>query len=197
MSTDLLLPPLRFKGERSYIQGPDLFNAMQVAARERLGRSAWVERAVIREMATGPVEVAEGDVDAAKGVFDVREADERHRFSLVDAVGDVQLAREPYDESMIVEGGRYSTDRGTFEGVMPHTVMEVVTSLAKTLHNRELPVSDAKWIWVGVALDRALPDVATKAEVVIRRRLGSRLTMSDLVIDGDAVGSMTFAARTL
>ena len=70
MSTGLILPPLRFKGERSYIQGPDLFNAMQVAARERLGHSAWVERAVIREMATGPVEVAEGDVDGAKGVFD-------------------------------------------------------------------------------------------------------------------------------
>lgn len=197
MSLDLLLPPLRFKGERPYIQGPDLFNAMQVAARERLGHSAWVERAVIREMATGPVDIVEGDVDAAKGVFDVRQADECHRLSLVDAAEGVPLAREPYDESMIVEGGRYSADRATFEGAMPHTVMEVVTSLAKTLHNREIPASDAKWIWVGVALDHVLPDEAAAVEVVIRRRLGSRMTMSDLVIDGSAVGSMTFAARSL
>ena len=115
---------------------------------------------------------------------------------LIPAASDLELNREPYDESLVVERGHFDSERAFFKGKPPYSVMEVITSLAKALHNRELPISGGKWIWDGVQLQQPMPFESESIEVLIRRRLGSRMTLSDIIIDDQIIGTLTFAVKT-
>lgn len=197
MNTLLPLPDLRFKGERRYIQGPDLFNTVETVARAEVGPEAWVQSATMREMATGPVALASASAgEEALGTFTVRVGEDSSQWSLVplEQAG-MTLVREPYDEQPVFDRTRLQHHRADFEGPMPHSTMETITSMAKMLHTEQLPVQGAKWIWVGVTLAEPLPARPDAIAVVIGRVLGQRLTRSRLVLDGADLGSLTFAAN--
>jgi hypothetical protein len=184
---------LRFKAGRDYVQGPDLFDAVESAVRHGIDPSAWITRARMSAMARGPVRIEVGTHADGLGQFDCRLDEGAVTVSLFDDPEGSPLEREPYDEGAVVERAMFLPGRTSFEGVIPRSVMEVATSLLKEQHNRDQPLDSGRWIWVGATLAAPVPSRFSRVETVVKRRLGSRLTQSTLAVDGKEIGLVHFA----
>lgn len=190
-----ILPRLRFKGDRTYIQGPDLFNAVQVALEGATGGAGWVRRASMRSMASGPVKLVAVQESASIGAFTCTSGSTTSEWGIAPDASAQPLEREEYDEDLVLRRTAIGSESAQFQGDLPFSVMEVITSVAKGLHQAIMPLEGARWIWVGVDLPRPLPLTGTRVSVTIQRRLGTRLTQSLIEIDSIPAGTLTFAAK--
>lgn len=195
-----------FKGERNYIQGPDMLNqVMQIIQRNRLGEIRDIEF-IIQRMASQhlqlEIEQAEGSRSASPddvAVIKFTMGEKRLFARLLTAPGAPQ-ARVPYDESLVTRHCQINTvDRSIrlAEDSSGHSSIERLVSMNKALHLAVLE-KPAGTQWVFCRWDSAgwpMPDDLTHAEVILRQTLGSRLTRADVMLNECQLGQIYFSAK--
>lgn len=107
-------------------------------------------------------------------------------------------ARADYDEQAIRRLAVIDGDRVRMTGTPPNTPIEVVTSIAVTLHNVLLPPpAESKWLLGRIDLVRPLDDADRDAiEVCLAQRLGSHLTRSTVSAASRPLGQLQFFLGT-
>ncbi|AXQ49176.1 hypothetical protein ACLPJF_07910 [Pseudomonas vlassakiae] len=195
-----------FKGERNYIQGPDMLNqAMQIIQINRLGEIRDIEFFIQRMTSQHlQLEIEQAEASRSSSPDDVAVikftiGEERLFARLTTAPGAPQ-ARVPYDESLVTRHCQINTvDRSIrlAEDSSGHSSIEKLVSMNKALHLALLEKPDDTQ-WVFCRWDSAgwpLPEDLNHAEVVLKQTLGSRLTRADVMLNECQLGQIYFSAK--
>jgi hypothetical protein len=188
---------LAFKGNRDYVQGPDIYSAV-VGTLALEPQSSF--RLVIHHFARRQCELvisAASDAAPADAValFWTTRAGLPLQGWVVEREAEI-TSRAPYDEEPIWSRSERSGKELRMTSAPPvgYAAVEVLVSLTKRLHLDALPESPTKWVFTQLNVSRLLAegDIAT-LRVHLDQALGTRFTKSSVFVGAELVGSIHFA----
>jgi hypothetical protein len=189
---------LRFKGDRSYLHGTDMFDEtltwLSSTCRGEIAeidfsfhRLATHQLAVVPEPCPShakPVAVCAFALDGIRRKVFLVESDE------------AVAGRYPYPEDEIVRPLEIdgTAHRGVLRGPSAYSEIEVWIATTKALHVRTIPESRGKWLFVR----GRFPKYVRKAEahertLTIAAGIGGRLTRTEVRLDGTPAGEIYFS----
>lgn len=198
--------PLRlcFKGERNYLQGGDLCNAvMEAVSGSSVGEAVRFQLAFHRFIAKQPDIVwLEGEKTSSRpenvaAEFAVNGSLGKASGWLVETDREVDC-RVPFDEERIALHCAYDGESVSILGESGYLPIEVAVSMTKQLHNRMLPSSAGRWIFTRLDVSRLFQSGdAAALTIKLQENLYGRLTKSEIKVHGEAIGHIFFSlART-
>lgn len=188
----------RFKGNRDYIHGTDMFNVMS-ACFPSLGMSnirftvhGFIYTPLCRLYVTG-------NKDALSEVPDVRarcqfEVDGATKWlALTQLEGDTTTGtRYAYDENRITTLCKIGDAGVVLTSMSPFTFIESVVAMNKFMHEQMFPEAVGKWIFTRIDLTRFC-DERENLEIQFKHNMNFRLTKADVLVDGAKVGDIYFS----
>lgn len=181
------------KGERAYVQGPDMVEA---AMREALGAAPPASAAnlvFVMHRLTGQNLEMIVDEEAPAGAAPVAhfrfEADAAPRRGVLVERADRPAGRRPYDEAPLRERCRVDADAKVIalQGVSPLMPLETLVAMTKALHQAVYPPRPGQWLFVRLDAPRWPLEAAEGAEVRLESGVGTRLTKSSAHRGGGAL----------
>lgn len=186
------------KGERDYIQGPDLFNlAVQTLSEAGEGPADEFELAFHRMAHRQVALVWDTDV-APEDAFAVgsRLRDgQRDRFWMTELAAPLGN-RQPYPEDRIVAQMSFDDEFRTarLEPGFAYSDMELWVSMIKAMHQRRFAGADGKWVFVRAKLWTYDPNHAPAVLCAeLTATLGTKLTRNVVYLDEQKIGDVFFA----
>jgi hypothetical protein len=193
---------LSFKGNRTYVQGPDIYAAINgyltesAIATEVAQPDIRFHRLVTKDLMAAPLDRS---AEPPSVSYAFTAAGERQHWALreVDVEPGRAEVRVPYPEEDIVAATAFDAAGKTavIETVTPYSDLEVYTALNKALHQRVLAEATAqgKWLLVRFEAARYVHRTAYKSVTVqLSNMLGVSLTKSRVDIDGAPFGWIYF-----
>lgn len=181
------------KGKRDYVQGTSVFNALVDIASNSGFQSGNLSMS-LKRMLVGTccfVEQRAGESDDA--VIAKFTDDNGTVWPLVisDSSAEEAPVREPFDEETACKGSRVHGESIVLEHPKHDDLIELVVSLCKKVHI-ETVSSTKKWIFS--RYDGKAPLARPKIiEIQIRKKVGTKLTCSDVIFDGVKVADLFFS----
>ena len=191
---------LCFKGERDYLQGADIYQAVVDAIRGELREPVGGMRMAIRRFFGRQPDLL---------WMDSPEPSARPESAVVDYTVDLPARRSGgwlvesgrpvecrllFDEARIALQCAYSDRRVGVAGELGFLPIEVLVAMTKQLHQRNLPAPTGRWIFTRIELKRLLRrSDASALSVTLEENLHNRLTRSSIVAGGEAIGSIYFS----
>ncbi|MEN3943438.1 hypothetical protein WJU23_19210 [Prosthecobacter sp. SYSU 5D2] len=192
---------LPFRGERTYLHGTDLHQAIVAA----LGA----------DLPAGPVSITFHSLlkqlpdlvcstDSLRHLRDDPTFRGEVRFGSGDAVLNAALleSTRPATERKICNENEVAAaavvdetaKSATLEADGPGNLIERIVFLNKHLHLKLLPHLSPKWLFARLELSAPLPaEAPQQLSLVLKQVLGNRFTRSDILFDGQRFGSISFS----
>jgi hypothetical protein len=189
---------LRFKGERNYVQGPDVLTSILDALDVRCPGSRVSDIDIVFHCLarSGLTLVADPPADVQPAVqFSCRIAGERRKFGLIED-GRAIASRQPYREEEIVAATEISPEErsASSSAVLPYTDIERWVAMVKALHLAVYPGLAGKWLFVrGKFAGCARQSAAATHRVVIEANFNNKLTRSAVLVDSRRIGDIFFS----
>ncbi|WP_143432927.1 hypothetical protein [Herbaspirillum camelliae] len=189
---------LSFKGERDYIQGPDIFDAViqALCAGAETTRVAQIDVAFHR-LARHAVELINDDQGSAMDPVAICQysIDGVRRQAFVVETGTEIVERHPYPEEDIIERMSIDTDQRTcaLDIDLPFTDMELWVSMTKALHKALFPELNGKWLFVRARFEHYAPDAKGFRTLAFKSNFNNKLTRCEAMRDGVKVGEIYFS----
>lgn len=189
----------QFKGERTYIHGPDMFNTMLEASvptseisNIRFTVHDFVHTPLCKLYQTeNKSELSEVVDIRTRCQFEINGC--THWLALTEYTSDVlSSGRYVYDESLIVRLCDFQNEKVSIEGKSPFTFIETVVAMNKYMHEQLFPSVSGKWIFTRIDLDSNC-NAREKLELRFKHNMNYRLTKSDVLVDGVKVGDIYFS----
>lgn len=192
---------LKFKGDRQYLQGPDIFVAAlnAIAADSNIACLNDID-VVFHSMARSGLSLAIDLLPSGtEPVVQItcRVGDLRQKFYLIDD-GRPILERYDYAEDQIVAATdiSVSTASATSSMPMPYTDIERWVAMVKALHYALYPEVRGKWLFVRGKFSHypgtyQLADI--EQQVRVEANFNNKLTRSALLVDGKKLGDIFFS----
>jgi len=184
---DRLRLDLSFKGDRDYLQGGDVFNALLKRFKSSCPISLRFHRPIKFQVEAGPLGV--GDNPAAR--FTYWNAGDKINLGLYEIAGAPVIERIPYDEDAIGRGAECDQWRVKMKHRPDATFIERVLVMNKLLHRALFPEAQGRWLFTRLELERnfsGFPQIALSHQ----SNLGSRLTKVRIEADGETLGDLFF-----
>lgn len=182
-----------FKGNRDYVHGTSLFNAV-VEAAERRGLSKGTVNITLKSMIHNPVCVLEQRSPASDDAVVAKlsgQNGEDITLCINEAVTTRPTERQAFDEPEVCRGAVVGNMNIVQENPHHQDRIELLVSLCKMMH---LQCVDSNKKWVFSRYNGLFPIPAPeKVELRITKQVGTRLTCSDVLIDGIKIGDMYFS----
>lgn len=178
---DLRIP---FKGDRTYLHGTDLFNALVAAT----GADRDIELTIFRPMTRLPAATRTDRTKAKTETAGALFCTGAECWSITETENEV-TERVPYDEGAIVSNGLIADE--SIVGPIAKSFIETAVAYNKALLSSV--TGNADWWFVRLELKRVPP---ASGEVKVRLLVQSRMTKSSIEIDGDEVGYIYFSRKT-
>lgn len=190
---------LSYKGEREYIQGGDIFNALADIASEVAGHSgAFVKRLAFRRFTRMACEVTtEQPNDSSKVIGQVRfglQHDSSHRDAWLVETGIDITTRQPFDEASLLANARLdeATRSVCLPSRSPHSPVEDVIALTKHLNYAISPEISGKWVLGQLELTEPLTDSYQALTIQMKNLIAGHFSANEIVVDGRRIGSVRF-----
>lgn len=179
-----------FKGARNYIQGGDIFDALEAIFRDK-GLNVVQLRFIkfSRNHLALMFEEPNSDVVCDGVAVDLNGL--RKSFWLIETELPV-LDRCDYDEGLITEMAYLSSDEITCRGVEGFSIIEQIIALTKVLNYAKAPVIDGRWVFGQLRLKKSLPATVGQYRVKQRAMLSNRFSVQDIYLDDDDFGEIRF-----
>jgi len=182
-----------FKGERDYVQGTSVFSAV-VSALQTAGIAGGELDISFRKMLRSPAAILERrnptPEDAVVARISCPDGDPFH-ICVNDAPEAPPPVRQAYDEAEICKGAVLKGKSIVQHACHHDDGIELLVSLCKKMH-LECISSDKKWLFARYVGAFPLPPISD-AEIRIVKQLGTRLTCSDVLANGNRIGDMYFS----
>jgi hypothetical protein len=188
----------QFKGERNYIHGTDMFNAM-IATHSgiiinniRFTAHDFVHSPICQLYQADSKEALNNIQDIrARCQFDVNGI--THWLALTQMDVDATPAnRYEYDEEQIISLCRMEGEGIVLTQHSPFTFIENIVAMNKHMHQQLFPDALGKWIFTRIDLVVGC-DVREKLALQLKHNMNYRLTKSDILVDGKKVGDIFFS----
>ncbi len=195
-----------FKGARQYIQGPDIFNECVCLLQEQFNGTLEGVEFVIHRMTDSNLLLTvcnqeESHQPVAQAVAELRfKAGGKSLEALLVEKGGRPESRHTYDESLVVD--RCDIDlqdrQIVFDGgEVPYSAMETLVSMNKALHLKVFPNLVGSWVFCRWSCPRwPLSDNLNGVRIQLIQALGTRLTRSEVSLEGNVLGHIYFSARS-
>lgn len=183
-----------FKGNRDYIQGTSLFNAMVNNAIDQGVEKGSIDIS-FRKMVNSPVCIIENrgfqSEDAVTAHVSNGEGDEAFSLVLYETDSMEDPVRVKFDEEAVCQGALVDGNSITLVNPKHKDLIELVVSLCKKLH---LTVVDdsKKWIFSRYLGQFPIPEVK-KIEIKIVKQVGVKLTKSDVLVNDEKIADLFFS----
>ena len=203
MNSELIDAPaypldLRFKGERNYVQGPDIL----VSIMARLGATYEGQKLsdidiVFHRMARCGLALVAAPLNSASMAvqFSCRINGERRKFGLIENGREITV-RQPYREEEIVAATEIAVEErsASCRGALPYADIERWVAMVKALHLAVYPELAGKWLFVRGKFSELEPIPHTALhQVLLEANFNNKLTRSAVLIDGRRVGDIFFS----
>lgn len=184
---------LGYKGQRTYLQGGDIFNAINTWASSACGPIAFISRLSFRQIArTACVVTMQEPVGSSMGHGQLMVAGKEKSFWLVET-GEHILDRYPYDEEAVVAALQVNVQAR--EGVLPvvtATPIEEVIAVTKRLNNEVARLTSGKWLFGQLHLEQPLTRDGRTLRIAMRSLLANRFSVNDIYYDDELIGNIRF-----
>jgi hypothetical protein len=193
---------LLFKGERSYIQGPDMVNA---ALREVMAMEVIEELSnlvfVMNRMTARNLDLIldeDGPVDATRVAYFRFEALGMNRRGALVERADAPADRRPYDERALRARCHLNRSSRTIglRGSSPFSTVETLVAMTKALHLELYAGNPGQWLFGRLEAPRwPLPGVEDGLEIRLAQSVGTRLTKSAARLGGETFAWIFFSLK--
>lgn len=188
---------LQFKGERNYIQGPDIFDAVlsklcEISSDEIAKIDFSFHRMAHKAVDMICTEHVENLDPVAVCQYVLNGI--RRRAYVVESSRDID-GRKPYQESEIVEQMLLNAEKAVcdLQCSPVYSDIEIWVAMTKALHQAALPELKGKWLFVRGKFDRYDPQDKGPRQLVIKSNFSNKLTRSDALRNGVKVGEIYFS----
>jgi len=195
----------KFKGARTYIQGPDILNQVMGVINGRHDGDLANIKFLIHQMVNGnlTLELTSEDnlnPDPDEVAVIRLQANGKPLLGRIKRGRGQPLERVPYDELLVTEQCVIDREKRSItleRDSSGFTPIEILVSMNKALHLAVLEkAKDASWVfcrWEGP--EWPLPASLAGVCVSIEQTLGTRLTRSTVKLGGKGIGSIYFSAK--
>lgn len=183
-----------FKGQRDYIQGPDLveaslnlFDGWKITG-ARFSSHSFIQSTKcvvnILERSSEIVVPFKGQVNTDHGSF----------WVTIEPAGNDELdeLRVPFDERKVTDFCHISDDTISHTGSFRFTLTETIVSMKKALLQTRYPDVEGQWIFTSVDY-KALPETIKEISVKIDHNFQHKLVKSSILVDGKKIGLLYFS----
>jgi hypothetical protein len=191
------LARIPFKGSRSYLQGPDLLEALLDMAESEgdVGSIRFAAHGFIKQNAV-ELESRPGRAEPPASEWPARLQAEvsgnwRTYLARPAAAPSAERLEKPFDEESLWARCTIEGFRIFLAGQSSFAPIETLVSMKKRLMQTLFPQIDRRWIFVRAQLSGRVP-VGTAFEVDSRTRTPGRLFVSDIAVDGRSCGELHF-----
>lgn len=190
---------LSFKGERKYLQGPDIFNETLLFLSQKYSPLDVLNIDFsFHRMARTAVDIydsPQANLGDPVAVCAYRLEGKKQKVYLYES-SDVVEGRVVYNEDEIVEG--FIIDLQNMSGVLKNSVaytdIETWVSLTKALHQRALANLNGKWLFVRGRFPKFVPKSHSSMWCLkIVSNFQNTMTRTELSFGDDAVGEIYFS----
>lgn len=189
---------LRFKGERDYLQGPDIFNATLDCLQTKVLASSVKDidfsfHRLARSQLKLSIDAPPTDIEPVAVCTFTTEV--RQRAYLFET-GEAITSRHPYPEDEIVSSMEVDVASrcGRLQCETAYTDIEVWVAMTKALHYRVFPNLKGKWIFVRGRFPQFFRHTQVKERaLVILSSFNDKLTRSEISLDGVKAGDIYFS----
>lgn len=182
-----------FKGNRNYIQGTSLFNALVDVASQR-GAAKGKINVSFKHMIHNPVCILEKRAPTAADAVVAKIAGtdgESYSLCINAATETGEAMREEFDEPEACRGAIVG-DKSVVQDNPHHgDKIELLVSLCKKMH-QECVDSSKKWVFSRYDGQFPIPEM-DKVELRITKQVGTRLTCSEVLVNGEKLADMFFS----
>ena len=196
---------LAYKGDRNYLQGPDIYNAV---TRIVSGRNPSIVfnriKMVFHKLARNQCKLTYGNYSALEQMPKNINAEVSfiapsfHIIGWLVETDEHIIDRIPYPEEDIVKQTSIEGNIITIEGEVQFTPIEILVSMTKHLHMSLYPIKAGRWIITRLELNRLLTIFdASKFKVEIEKNLNNRLTRGSIHSGEEMLGYIYFSLVTL
>jgi hypothetical protein len=191
-----------FKGDRTYVQGGDIYNSVDGFLKSRFGKAySYIDffslnRLTSRNLTGNVTGIGESESSAQSVVscrFSI--ASENKSLYLLETEHHVNCRYE-YDEESVISNHVISTEqqRIDMQNEGAYSPIEIIIALNKRLLQKLFASERGKWLFTRLMLNRSLPETpATCFSIVLKQNLGCRLTSSLITIDDERYGDIYFS----
>ncbi|MDO9536872.1 MAG: hypothetical protein Q7J68_00955 [Thermoplasmata archaeon] len=207
MDSDLHSVSLRlaYKGDRDYLQGPDIYNAVTRIISERNPNIEFNRiKIVFHKLARNQCKMTFGNQSVLGKMPKDINAEVRFISPISDVIGwlvetdEHIIDRIPYPEEDIVKHTSIDGNSITIEGEVQFTPIEILVAMTKHLHMVLYPTKAGKWIVTRLDLTRLLTIFdASRFKVEIEKNLNNRLTKGSIHSGEEMLGYIYFSLVTL
>jgi hypothetical protein len=194
-----------FKGARQYIHGTDMLNQCTTVLREKLVGGLEQIDFVIHRMTDRNLCLSLYPAESAPE-FDVQEV-AGLKFSVAGKYWDARLTdaddspdcRYPYDEDVVVHLSSLDAvgRQIVLQQETPYSEIETLVAMTKALHQKVFPDLSGSWVFCRWSSPRwPLDNSLNGVRIQLIHALGTRLTRSEVSLDGKMLGHIYFSARS-
>ena len=197
----------KFKGERSYVQGPDIFNAVSKCA--SIASFGYISRMRLDKLLATNALLLIGDAIAyySKDSFCgtgtlVCPCKGTRQFALLPLIGSIIEEKYDYDEEEIFDLASIAeSDRScSIVSATRYSLIEEAVALTKLLNNNLFPPEDSKkWLFVGIVTNAELSHFRGDSELQIfcKKLIANRFSKNDILLGSAHLGTINFAVASL
>lgn len=184
---------LPFKGNRQYLHGTDIFDAVISLTKPRHGVAFRFHRLMRNPIDLVPIADAGKGADEAAGYYVRYGANGTKRiWHFREAHARRITGRVPYDESDVVSDAIYEADNIESPGPSTYSFIERAVALHKALLRRR-ENSDGPGAWLFTHLDLTnVPSNPVRIRLKLSGFLGTKMAKSTIECDGEPLGQITF-----
>lgn len=182
-----------YKGNRSYVHGTSLFNALEQAAKQR-GLVEGKINVTFKQMIINPICVLEqrsSNVNDSVVANFSNPSGEDLVLCINEASETILAERQQYNETEVCKGAMLGNNSIMLEKTQHIDKIEVLVSLCKKMH-KECINNSKKWVFS--RYDGCFPiPTLDKVEIKVTKKVGTRLTCSDVIVCGKKIGNIYFS----
>jgi len=182
-----------FKGNRNYVHGTSLFNALVEVAGQR-GLAEGKINVSFKHMIHNPICILEerAPIGADAVVAKIAGPDGESYSLCINAATETEEAvLQEFDEPEACRGSIVG-DKSIVQDKPHHPdKIELLVSLCKKMH-QECVDSSKKWVFSRYDGQFPIPEM-DKVELRITKQVGTRLTCSDVLVNGEKIADMYFS----
>jgi hypothetical protein len=198
METFLL--DLKFKGDRKYIQGPDIYNKVLEYLYNKNHTIKNIDLSfhkIAKRNLQGRLFTGNASIDVVSAVSVLKFKNKLNEpFIIHLSETDTEITdRYEYNERQITEPAVLNVNDKSISlsSETPYTNIEKIVSLNKALLNNLLP-DPGKWYFTKLTVDRDInKEVSAKTKLVLTKNIGSKLTKTQILFDEIEKGYLYFS----
>jgi len=184
---------LKFKGDRTYLQGGDIFNAVNRASKES-DATSYLSRIAFRRFARRDCKLlwdkpAQGETLIAQGK--VNQSGTELPFWIVESSVPA-VGRYNFDEESLVSPAVINCDEIVLEKRSSHTPIEEIIALTKRLNYELTPNIEGKWVFGQLRLIREIPSNYSSLRICRLSEVANRFSVNKIIVDNQEIGDIRF-----